>query len=337
MNGLLDTFSGNGDCLSEEQLKLYLQQKLSASEQYQIENHLIDCELCTDALEGLRLVENPIELSNVVTELNQQIDIRVKSGEKKIIPFYTRFRIAAVITLVAISGGTFMYLQNQQKENEIIVAENQQSLPPAPTQDFKLKSAESDIKETADEISTTTTNTPAPIVKSNEAEIAKRIKQVDASASGTVAMEEKMVAPAAAYDDAKADNVTFINKEVEKKDAQTVATEPTSNQESIADKRKTEVATKANASNVLQKQLLNSELLLSNARVEMQNNSYESANYYLDQIINNNDSNYMEEALWNKALSLEKLNKSSDSKNILKRIVTLNGKYKKKAKEKLQE
>ena len=64
----------------------------------------------------------------------------------------------------------------------------------------------------------------------------------------------------------------------------------------------------------------------------MENNQFDSANFLFDQVINNNDTKYMEEALWNKAIALEKLNRKTESKTILQRIVSINGKYKKQAK-----
>ena len=44
------------DCLSEETLLNYLSDKLSDAEKHEAEKHLIDCEMCSDAAEGLSMI-----------------------------------------------------------------------------------------------------------------------------------------------------------------------------------------------------------------------------------------------------------------------------------------
>lgn len=45
-------------CLTYKQLKAYHQNQSNGNERFKIENHLIDCQLCSDALEGLALSES---------------------------------------------------------------------------------------------------------------------------------------------------------------------------------------------------------------------------------------------------------------------------------------
>jgi hypothetical protein len=49
-------FASNNDvqCISAEQMKLYVQNLLSPIEKRTIENHLLECEFCNDAVEGLK-------------------------------------------------------------------------------------------------------------------------------------------------------------------------------------------------------------------------------------------------------------------------------------------
>ncbi|MFZ2898862.1 MAG: tetratricopeptide repeat protein [Saprospiraceae bacterium] len=44
-------------CLSEGDIQDYLGNRLSGEERHRVENHLLDCPLCSDALEGLALLE----------------------------------------------------------------------------------------------------------------------------------------------------------------------------------------------------------------------------------------------------------------------------------------
>src|SRR5437660_11601399 len=127
MNGELNSVLNSSDCLSHEQLALYIQNKLSAAEKHKAEKHLLDCELCSDALEGLRLM-NSININAAVLEINNNIDQRIleeknTGPEKKIFLMHPLLRIAAVILLIAASAGTFFYLQKEQKQQEKIVAE----------------------------------------------------------------------------------------------------------------------------------------------------------------------------------------------------------------------
>jgi anti-sigma factor RsiW len=41
------------NCLGREELRAYLEDPISAEDRRRVENHLLDCPLCSDALEGL--------------------------------------------------------------------------------------------------------------------------------------------------------------------------------------------------------------------------------------------------------------------------------------------
>lgn len=44
-------------CLSEENIKGYLTNRLSEEERFRVENHLLDCPLCSDAVDGYAAME----------------------------------------------------------------------------------------------------------------------------------------------------------------------------------------------------------------------------------------------------------------------------------------
>ncbi len=46
-------------CLRKEELDAYTHGKLSSSERYRVENHLLDCPLCTEAVEGFQQATSP--------------------------------------------------------------------------------------------------------------------------------------------------------------------------------------------------------------------------------------------------------------------------------------
>lgn len=51
---------GHNSCISEKMLLEYAHGELDANQEHLVERHLIDCELCTDALEGLMLIKTAI-------------------------------------------------------------------------------------------------------------------------------------------------------------------------------------------------------------------------------------------------------------------------------------
>lgn len=61
-------------CITLEAMQLYLKKELPESEVELIDNHLEDCELCSDAMEGLSLVENRDKLRGIVREINKNLN-----------------------------------------------------------------------------------------------------------------------------------------------------------------------------------------------------------------------------------------------------------------------
>ena len=118
-------FNDNGKCLTPEQMKLYVQNVLSPIEKRSVENHLLECEFCSDAIEGFKQVDFE-EYQKEVAVLNQQIKRRVKYSSRKNI-FYSPWKLiavaASVLFLVLLSGVYFDWFLNTRLEN---VAKNLQ-------------------------------------------------------------------------------------------------------------------------------------------------------------------------------------------------------------------
>ena len=103
------------DCLSEEMLTKYLSDKLSPAEKHEVEKHLIDCEMCSDAVEGLKMIADKNKISGITSELNKKIQQRVEAKEVKIIfirQYRTQLAVAASIILVV--GLVWFFRTNMQ-------------------------------------------------------------------------------------------------------------------------------------------------------------------------------------------------------------------------------
>lgn len=95
------------DCIPEQTMYDYIDNKLSPREQHLVEKHMLDCELCADAAEGLRITRN----RNRIAEINRAITERIASPDKKaaVINFRMVLSIAAAGALLV--GGVFFFRQ----------------------------------------------------------------------------------------------------------------------------------------------------------------------------------------------------------------------------------
>ena len=95
--------------IDQETLLLYLQGKLSAEKQHELEKELLDNKFAADALEGLQQVQNKKEIDFIVDQLNR--DLKNKTTRKKayrkkrqvdVDPWLVTF-IVFILLLVAVS------------------------------------------------------------------------------------------------------------------------------------------------------------------------------------------------------------------------------------------
>jgi tetratricopeptide (TPR) repeat protein len=63
----------HSDCLTLEQLTAYAEERVSAEERFVIEKHLVDCELCSDALDGFALLQEKGGIQDRIKLLNEDI------------------------------------------------------------------------------------------------------------------------------------------------------------------------------------------------------------------------------------------------------------------------
>ncbi|MFM2225454.1 MAG: Outer rane lipoprotein [Bacteroidota bacterium] len=93
-------FSSNDDvqCISAEQMKLYVQNLLSPIEKRNVENHLLECEFCNDAVEGLKQ-SNFQEYNKALTTLNKEFRRR-KRNTSRLKILYSPWKVTAVAASV---------------------------------------------------------------------------------------------------------------------------------------------------------------------------------------------------------------------------------------------
>ncbi len=123
------------ECISEQKMFDYIDNKLNAHEQHKVEKHLLDCELCSDAIEGLELLKNRNRITSINNKIIERLSITPKKDSKIIsFNFKTITSIAAAIALLV--GGVFLFKQfapQKMQENEVAELKKESAPPPSVT------------------------------------------------------------------------------------------------------------------------------------------------------------------------------------------------------------
>lgn len=125
--GKTNIFKGS-NCLNTFQLSGYTNNTLSAEQKHVVELHLIDCDLCSDAVDGFVILPGMVVLDETkaaVNKLTQVHDIRrkKKSIEKWLLA-------ASVIIFLGITFGVYQYLLNNDSTKRLQTESKTLSRPP---------------------------------------------------------------------------------------------------------------------------------------------------------------------------------------------------------------
>ena len=94
-------------CIPEQTMFDYIDNKLGPKEQHEVEKHMLDCELCADAMEGLRMVKD----RSRIAAINQRISgMMAAPAEKKVVKMnYYRISASIAAGIVLLIGSVFMF------------------------------------------------------------------------------------------------------------------------------------------------------------------------------------------------------------------------------------
>lgn len=133
----------NTACISKETMLKYINNQLSDKEVHDIQKHLIDCEFCSEALEGMKYAQD----SSVLFTIDHKVDL-LAAGKKP--PIIKNLMIAATFLVIAF-GSYFTYTSFNEvihmNESSISMASpteesKEEVVPPAPELTEKLKAKE---------------------------------------------------------------------------------------------------------------------------------------------------------------------------------------------------
>lgn len=104
------------DCLTKEELIGYARGTLTGKRNHNVEKHLLDCELCSDAMEGVMLLKDPAYLEDINNELIRKI------GTEKLVQLSKKtgwyLTAAAIVSVFLISGLYLLFIKDSGTNNE---------------------------------------------------------------------------------------------------------------------------------------------------------------------------------------------------------------------------
>lgn len=95
-SGLSDIFCAT-PCLTKEQLIGYAEDRMSPEQRHRAERHLIDCELCSTALEGVISTADKDRVRRTVNSINRDIHGRLKRPEVARANWKVYYSMAAIL------------------------------------------------------------------------------------------------------------------------------------------------------------------------------------------------------------------------------------------------
>jgi hypothetical protein len=207
-------------CISKETMLKFINKQLSQKELHDVQKHLLDCDFCSEALEGMQHAKNPSILFNI----DHQIASRT---QQKTTPFSRIILVAASLLLVVV--GSYYTVTNFNdaaiKESELAydepVATEQTIEEPLNIQTPVTSSVSSEKKQ-----ETSNKKTYIQAQQNVESEQIQEFAMSDNMASGssisqTFSSKERIATEVAEAEDAVADNMLFEEPAVAtKKDAE---------------------------------------------------------------------------------------------------------------------
>jgi TonB family protein len=128
-------------CLTKEALDEYIDSSLSSDEMHIVEEHISKCDLCADAVEGVKLISKPASVKSTIEEINSKLKSRISqhsvSGNHKTRQISDKILYISVAATVILLVGWLIFLNLNKpfgldKITVITNTESSQKIPPAP-------------------------------------------------------------------------------------------------------------------------------------------------------------------------------------------------------------
>jgi TonB family protein len=125
--------SASGEHLSAETLYQYLNGHLPPEASHEAERHLLDCNLCTEALEGLATVP-PENTQHALFDLNRSIKIRsLKRKQNRLLNDLKAWALVAAILFLLLFSAIIVWYQTRVHQPSPVAPQENPAVIPAPT------------------------------------------------------------------------------------------------------------------------------------------------------------------------------------------------------------
>lgn len=115
-----DNILETSNCPTDDQLIGYATGGLRPAEKHAVERHLIDCEICSDMVEGLKNSGTRTDINHAMHELDNRIKQKVARPAKGKQVFLFNYRTSiAIAASVALILGTVWYFRNNEAVRQI--------------------------------------------------------------------------------------------------------------------------------------------------------------------------------------------------------------------------
>ncbi len=114
-----EKFLSPSSCLSLDVMMDYLHGKLDKSAMLQLEKHITDCELCSEAMEGLETEGNLESVPFLIGDMKDEFTSKNLSGNQSIESkgtIYYLYRLTAAAAILVIAVGGFFFIQKSMNK-----------------------------------------------------------------------------------------------------------------------------------------------------------------------------------------------------------------------------
>lgn len=151
-NTIQDWFRTDTECISAEQAEAYRLGKLTGQEKHAVERHLLTCDLCAEAWEGLEMAAMDGTLVPAVADITDRAWTLAEARErKKRRGAFVWMSAAAGVALIVVAG-FFLYKNGQDQKLDDVFAQQyerypaEESAPPPPTESLSDLEAEEEAE-----------------------------------------------------------------------------------------------------------------------------------------------------------------------------------------------
>ena len=116
----------NFSCLTLEELLGYSNDNITSEKKKIIEEHIKECPLCSDAIEGISYSSGKKQINEMINSIHKDIHLQTIKFRQKNNDWKKYYAVAAILVLTFLSA---FYLFNKKPINEILFSESFQPYP----------------------------------------------------------------------------------------------------------------------------------------------------------------------------------------------------------------